>query len=70
LSESVVAPYQNDRLCLVQEALVQENHRLFVLWACLQVLGGEGLILLIRDRATEAQVEEMLEELGFTSKWQ
>lgn len=28
------------------------------------VLGGERLILLLRDRATEAQIEEMLEELG------
>jgi len=65
----VVAPYQNDRLCLVQEALVQENHRLFVLWACLQGAWRRRIDPADRDRATEAQVEEMLEE-GFTSKWQ
>lgn len=32
------------------------------------MLGGERLILLIRNRATEAQVEEMLEELGIYIK--
>jgi len=55
---------QVPRLCLVQKKLVQENHRLFVRWACLLECLEENDCPTDPDRAREAQVEEMLEELG------
>lgn len=61
----MLAFYQDDQLCLVQEEASTRKPQIICKDGLVyRVLGGEGLILLIRERAEEVQVEAMLQELG------